>query len=96
MPDINEIEVVLQEKVKPHLQGHGGDVHVLEINGNDVEIELTGACAGCVMADTETLPFIEGELKKAFPEIGAVTIGQHTDEELLDFARKILRHEIEL
>lgn len=33
--------------VRPYVESHGGNVEVLAVEGNDVRVGLSGACAGC-------------------------------------------------
>ena len=35
------------EDMRQHLQGHGGDMEVVSIEGTDVNLRLKGACGGC-------------------------------------------------
>ena len=86
-----QVERILEEKVRPMLHSHGGELRLVEVRDGLVLVELQGACAGCPSADLATRGFIEDALKAALPEIRAVELEQTTSEELLDFARSILR-----
>lgn len=88
-----EIEKVLEEKVRPMLRSHGGDIRLLETTDGVVSVELNGACAGCPSADLSTRAFVEETLKEAFSEISSVELHQPVSDDLLDLARKLLRHE---
>ncbi|MCG8608998.1 MAG: Fe-S cluster assembly protein NifU [Pseudomonadales bacterium] len=46
---IRRIETVL-ESIRPALQADGGDVELVEVEGNTIYVHLTGACSGCQMA----------------------------------------------
>jgi len=46
---IRRIERVL-ESVRPNLQRDGGDVSLVEVDGRNIYVNLTGACSGCQMA----------------------------------------------
>lgn len=46
---IRRIEMVL-ESIRPTLQRDHGDVELLEVEGKNVYVKLTGACTGCQMA----------------------------------------------
>jgi NifU-like protein len=46
---IRRIEMVL-ESVRPNLQRDGGDVSLVEVDGRNIYVHLTGACSGCQMA----------------------------------------------
>ncbi len=46
---IKRIEMVL-EALRPQLMADGGDVQLVEVSGNTVYVNMTGACSGCQMA----------------------------------------------
>ncbi len=69
---IRRIEMVL-ESIRPTLQRDHGDVELLEVDGRNVYVKLTGACTGCQMASM-TLSGIQqrlieelGEFVKVIP-----------------------------
>ncbi|QFY41845.1 Fe-S cluster assembly protein NifU [Candidatus Methylospira mobilis] len=47
---IRRIEAVI-EAIRPNLRMDGGDAELVEVDGNRVYIKMTGACAGCGMAN---------------------------------------------
>lgn len=91
--DIREqVEQVLEERVRPMLHSHGGEVRLVDVRDGNVLVELQGACAGCPSADLSTKGFIENTLRSAIPELNAVELEQTVSDELLSFARRILRN----
>jgi NifU-like protein len=50
--------------VRPTLVADGGDIELLEIDGNSVFVELSGACSGCSMASA-TLGLVQQRLMEA-------------------------------
>ena len=48
---IRRIEQAI-EAVRPNLQRDHGDVELVDIDGKDIYVNMTGACAGCQMAST--------------------------------------------
>lgn len=46
---IRRIETIL-EAIRPTLQADNGDVELVEVDGNTVYVNMTGACSGCQMA----------------------------------------------
>lgn len=70
---IRKIEEVL-EVMRPTLQADGGDVELLDVDGKNIYVKLTGACSGCQMASA-TLGGVQqkmiealGEFVKVIPE----------------------------
>lgn len=88
---MKELEKIINEKIRPRLQSHDGDVQVVDIVDGIVSVKLTGACSGCPSADLTTKDFIEDELKKNFSWVQEVRIINEVSEDLLEMARKILR-----
>lgn len=37
-------------RVRPFLQADGGDIELVNVNGNSADVRLTGMCAGCPSA----------------------------------------------
>ena len=87
----DRIEKVLDEKVRPSLLDHGGNVVVKEIDGDILGIELQGACASCPSAYITTEQLIEEEVTQEVPEISKVVLIQSVSEDLLAQARSILK-----
>ena len=71
--DVQErVENALQT-IRPYLQADGGDVKLLEINdGNQVVLELLGACGSCPMSTMTLKAGVEEAIKRAVPEIASV------------------------
>jgi Fe-S cluster biogenesis protein NfuA len=60
------------EKVKPHLDSHGGSVELLEINEGVVRLRLHGTCKGCP-SSAETLKLaIEASIFAAAPDVVSI------------------------
>lgn len=58
------------EQIRPALQNDGGDIEFIALNGNQVSVKLTGACAGCPMSQMTLKNGVEKYLKHVVdPEI---------------------------
>lgn len=68
-----KVEAVLDE-VRGDLQGHGGDVELVDVDEatGEVKVKLTGACAGCPMSQLTLQMGIERQLKAKIPEVKSV------------------------
>ncbi len=66
-----EVERVLG-KIRPALQADGGDVELVDVEGNVVKVRLTGACGGCPMATVTLKNGIEALLKEEIPSVERV------------------------
>ena len=61
------IESVLK-RVRPFLQADGGDIEIVEVNGNSADVRLTGMCAGCPSAHMTLYLGVEMALLEELPE----------------------------
>jgi Fe-S cluster biogenesis protein NfuA len=87
-----QIESVLDEKVRPYLNVHGGDIRLLEITSEGIaRFKLTGACATCPGASQTMTEVVEVTLKKCFPSLKGIEAVYGVSDELLQEARIILR-----
>ena len=84
------IERILDEKIRPILHAHDGDIIAVSIDEGVFRFRLTGKCSSCPGADITTTEIIEKELVGAISGIKrAVPVFQVSDE-LLAQAREIL------
>jgi Fe-S cluster biogenesis protein NfuA len=68
------IRQVLDEQVRPYLQGDGGDLHVLGLEDNVLKVHYQGACGSCPSSISGTLAGIEGLVRQIDPEIEVVAV----------------------
>jgi Fe-S cluster biogenesis protein NfuA len=66
------IEKVIELRIRPVLQAHGGDIEFQDYQDDIVWVNLTGACDGCPNALNTLKGTVEHFLKISFPEIKAV------------------------
>ena len=90
--DLNRIETVLDEKVRPALRAHGGDITVDQLEDGVLYVKLLGQCAGCPSADLTNETIVEAELTAALPElVRKVAVIQTVSDELWEQAKRLLR-----
>lgn len=58
--------------LRPALRAHGGDIELVRIETSRVIVRLTGACAGCPMAQVTLKQGVENFLVKRVPGVAAV------------------------
>ena len=87
----NEIEAVLDERVRPLLRTHGGDLEVLSFEDGTVRFRLLGRCAGCAAADITSEELIDAELTDALPQVRRAVLVNEVSPELLAQAAAILK-----
>lgn len=82
-PELARIEEILDQTIRPALQGDGGDVEVVELESHILTIRYEGACGSCPSSLSGTLMAIQSTLRDEFdPEIEVVPI---LDEEHQDY-----------
>ena len=57
------IQEIIEKEIRPGLQADGGDIDLIDIDGNKVIIALRGMCTGCLMAGV-TLEGIQNKLRE--------------------------------
>ena len=61
---IRKIEEVIEREIRPTLKKDGGDIQLVDVDGEFVTVSLRGACAGC-QASTATLKgYVEKTLRE--------------------------------
>ena len=89
---LKRIETVLEEKVRPILREHGGEVAIDHLEDGVLYVKMLGQCAGCPSSDLTTENLVEAELLKAVPDlVEKVVVVQTVSDELWDMAKKLLR-----
>jgi Fe-S cluster biogenesis protein NfuA len=68
------INGLLDEQIRPYLQGDGGDLYVLGLEGNKLTVHYQGACGSCPSSISGTLVSIEQLLKTIEPDIEVVAV----------------------
>ena len=68
------INGLLDEQIRPYLQGDGGDLHVLGLEGDRLTVHYQGACGSCPSSLSGTLVGIEQLLRTIEPDIEVVAI----------------------
>jgi Fe-S cluster biogenesis protein NfuA len=63
------LQEVIDEMVRPALQGDGGDITLLRIEGRKVYVRLVGACSTCPSSIVTLKMGVEALLKEEFPSI---------------------------
>jgi Fe-S cluster biogenesis protein NfuA len=61
------IESVLA-RVRPFMQADGGDIELVDVDGNSADVRLTGMCAHCPSAHMTLYVGVEMALREEMPE----------------------------
>lgn len=76
-PELLKIEEILDKRIRPGLQGDGGDLQALKYEDDVLLIKYQGACGTCPSSTTGTLEAIKGILRDEFnPDIEVYTVNE--------------------
>lgn len=92
---IKEIEKVLDERVRPDLSLHGGNIRIEKLEDGVLHVRMLGQCSGCPSAELTMENLVDTELKEAFPELKQVVLVTGVSDELIAAAKEMLnrRHQ---
>lgn len=69
---LDDIELLLDQQIRPYLQSDGGDLHVLSLAGNQLVVHYQGACGTCPSSISGTLQGIQNLLHTLEPELEVI------------------------
>ena len=64
---MDDVQEILDDMVRPALQGDGGDITLIRIEDNDIYVRLVGACNTCPSAVMTMKMGVEALLREEFP-----------------------------
>jgi Fe-S cluster biogenesis protein NfuA len=64
------LQEIMDEMVRPALQGDGGDITLIKVENNDVYVKLVGSCSTCPSSIMTMKLGVEALLKEEFPGMG--------------------------
>ena len=56
------------DRIRPLIQGDGGDIELIDVIENKAKVRLTGNCVGCPSAQITLFMGVESALKEEIPE----------------------------
>jgi Fe-S cluster biogenesis protein NfuA len=64
-----KVQRVLDTQINPAVAGHGGQITLLDVKGEDVYIKMGGGCQGCGMASVTLKGGVEKTIRQYVPEV---------------------------
>ncbi len=61
---IKLIQETLEREIKPSLKQDGGDIELIDVDGNTVVVKLRGTCATCVASEVTLKHYVESKLRE--------------------------------
>lgn len=62
------------DRVRPYLGSHGGDVDLVEVDGDTVRLAFTGSCKSCPSSAVTLELAVEDAVRAAAPEISSIEV----------------------
>ena len=85
-----KIEQALDERVRPYLLDHEGDIKIVSCEDGILHIQLIGQCCGCPAAAMTTENVVKKEMLEAMPELKDVILDDGITEDMIAFAKQFL------
>lgn len=64
---LEDVQSILDEMVRPALQGDGGDITLIKVEDNNIYVKLVGSCSSCPSSIMTMKMGVEALLKEEFP-----------------------------
>lgn len=90
MNQVDQIEGVIKDKIRPQLRAHYGDINVEKFEDGILYISLLGQCSGCPSAMITVEDIVKKQIIDEIPYVKDVVLNTIVSDELLDMAKKIL------
>jgi Fe-S cluster biogenesis protein NfuA len=88
---LESIERVLDERVRPVLREHEGDVKVVSFEDGVLKVRMQGSCSNCPSAVFDVEQLVAAEVQAAIPEVERVVLAVGVSDELLEMARNLMK-----
>lgn len=63
---------VLDGQINPAIAAHGGVIHLIDVKGNTVYLQMSGGCQGCASSTATLRLGVESAIREAVPEVGEI------------------------
>jgi len=63
----DKVQEILDDMVRPALQGDGGDIRLIKVEDNNIYVKLVGSCSSCPSSVMTMKMGVEALLKEEFP-----------------------------
>jgi NifU-like protein len=74
---IKLIEETLEREIKPALKKDGGNIELIDVDGDRVYVKLRGTCATCTKSDLTLKHYVESKLRELVtPELAVEEVQQ--------------------
>lgn len=68
----DKVREVLDSQVNPAIASHGGMISLVDVQGTEISVEMSGGCQGCALSRMTLRQGVERMLREALPQLTAV------------------------
>ena len=68
----DRVRKILDERVNPGIASHGGAITLMDVQGTEIYLEMSGGCQGCAMSRLTLRQGVERMLRDDIPEITVI------------------------
>ncbi len=68
----DRVRHVLDTEINPAVASHGGAINLVDVQGTEIFIEMTGGCQGCAMSRMTLRQGVERMVSQSVPEVTAI------------------------
>ncbi len=68
-PLADKVREILEGQVNPAVAAHGGRIDLVDVQGTEVYMEMSGGCQGCAMSRMTLRQGVERMIRQAAPEV---------------------------
>ena len=68
----DRVRSILDAQVNPAIAGHGGMISLVDVQGTEIFVQMSGGCQGCALSRMTLRQGVERMLRQAVPELTAV------------------------
>lgn len=84
---------IIDEKIRPALHTHGGDIVLVKVKERNVKVRFLGACSSCPSMQNTMDEIVTESLREELGnEIGRIILWNSVSDELIDYARNYLKN----
>lgn len=84
------IEEILENKVRPTLGEHGGNIELVDIKNDIAYVRMTGHCSGCPSAMYTLESVVKEEVLNSTDIVKDVKLQQDVSDDLIAFAKSLM------
>lgn len=71
-PLAERVRELLDEQVNPAIASHGGYIGLVDVEGTEIYVQMSGGCQGCAMSRLTLRQGVERMIRQSIPEVTAV------------------------